>query len=331
MNKNYYLILDTETATLPFVDSICKTAKQKQTIAIAKPLVYDIGWVIIDRKGNEIKRANYLVQETFFVPNIFNTAYYKNKRPLYMDKLKKGEIGVKKWWDIKSELIEDFDNVTIATAYNACFDFKKAIPFTDNYIYHLYSYSDDYNQWEKKQYEKCLQILDGTNQEKNDNYLADYIVLRKQKYAICDLWGYSCRYLLNNRKYKEYCLQNNRISNSGLYFSTNAETAFQYLMKEYEFKEEHTALSDAIIESQILTKVLKKCGVRPQIDPFPFRMLGNTIDYVIKERRKTEYAEILIQMIENWQSSHESSTAYWNCMENRKNALSNLIKRSKKK
>ena len=87
MKKKYYLILDTETATLPFANTLCKNEKQKQKIAIAKPLVYDIGWVILDRQGNVIKKKNYLVQETFFVPNVFNTAYYSDKRPIYIDLL----------------------------------------------------------------------------------------------------------------------------------------------------------------------------------------------------------------------------------------------------
>ena len=92
MRKKYYLTLDTETATLPFANEIAKNAKQKQKIAIAKPLVYDIGWVITDRLGNRVKRVNYLIQETFFVPAIFNTAYYRDKRPLYMEDLKNGNI-----------------------------------------------------------------------------------------------------------------------------------------------------------------------------------------------------------------------------------------------
>ena len=52
MKKKFYLTLDTETATLPFADEIAKTATQKKNIAIAKPLVYDIGWIITDRAGN---------------------------------------------------------------------------------------------------------------------------------------------------------------------------------------------------------------------------------------------------------------------------------------
>ena len=65
--KKWYLVLDTETATLPFSDSIAENAKEKQRIAIAKPLVYDLGYVIVDRNGNTKASRNFLIQETFFV------------------------------------------------------------------------------------------------------------------------------------------------------------------------------------------------------------------------------------------------------------------------
>lgn len=68
MKKQYFLVLDTETATVPFINDYPATDKERKNIAIAKPLVYDIGWIIIDRKGIIIETANYLVQETFFVP-----------------------------------------------------------------------------------------------------------------------------------------------------------------------------------------------------------------------------------------------------------------------
>ena len=87
------LILDCETATLPFVREWELSPKDKQKIGLAKPLVYDVGWTVFDTStGVTIKKASYLVQETFFVPNIFNTAYYRDKRELYFDKLAAGEI-----------------------------------------------------------------------------------------------------------------------------------------------------------------------------------------------------------------------------------------------
>ena len=51
MKKKMYMVLDTETATLPFVKEMDE--EMKKNVAIAKPLVYDIGWTMIDRQGNE--------------------------------------------------------------------------------------------------------------------------------------------------------------------------------------------------------------------------------------------------------------------------------------
>ena len=40
--RKYYLILDCETATLPYAAKITNP-KAKQRVSIAKPLIYDIG------------------------------------------------------------------------------------------------------------------------------------------------------------------------------------------------------------------------------------------------------------------------------------------------
>ena len=313
MKKKFYLVLDTETATLPFADSICKTASEKQKIAIAKPLVYDIGWVIIDRQGNIIKRVNYLVQETFFVPNVFNTAYYKEKRPIYMELLANKEISAKCWNDIIDELEIDLSACDLVTAYNACFDFKKAIPFTERYIYHLYR--SDYNTWEDGQRKHCNRLIKGAkdDDDKNPEYLTPVFKLRKKEYPMCDLWGLACDRLINIDKYRNYCLENDLLTASAIYFKTSAETSFQYLMNNYDFIEDHTALSDAIIESQILAKGLKKGAVTPMVTAFPFRNLGTTYDYVLT--KKPKYKDTLKAALEEYMDTLEEATAYYTRME----------------
>lgn len=310
--KKLYLTLDTETATLPFANEMCKNAKEKQKIAIAKPLVYDIGWVITDRQGNEIKRENYLIQETFFVPNVFNTAYYCSKRPIYMDLLAKGKIKTACWNEVIEKLIIDLGICDLTTAYNACFDFKKAIPFTERYISHLYS--TDYNEWERKQKKKCESILKGGDDSNNPDYLEPWFELRGKKYPIADLWGIACNRLINIDKYRNYCLENKLLTASVFYFKSSAETSFQYLMKNYDFVEDHTALSDAVIESQILTKALKKGKVEPEIVAFPFRELGTTPMYV--RNKKPKYAPIIIELLEKYIEENESAgknmdSQYW--------------------
>ena len=322
LKKKFYLTLDTETATLPWANEICKDEKAKQRVAIARPLVYDIGWVISDRLGNIVKKVNYLVQETFFVPNIFNTAYYCNKRPIYMELLAKQEIIPKCWDEIILELINDIKKVNAVTAYNATFDFKKAIPFTEEYIKKLYS--PDYNNWEKKQKAITKRIAENKikRDEGNPEFLNPVFKLRNISVPIIDLWSIACNRLINIDKYRKYCLDNEYWTASIQFFKTSAETSFQYLEKQYDFVESHTALSDAIIETVILTKALKRGKVEPQIDSFPFRQLGTTFDFV--STKSPKHKNKLINALFNYISENDGwdkKGSYWGKMRNAYNAL----------
>ena len=278
MRKLYYLTLDTETATLPFVNELALDSKAKQTISIAKPLVYDIGWTISDRNGNIIKRENYLIQETFFVPNIFNTAYYKDKRPQYMKLYSEGKIKAATWNEVIEILLADLETVNFVTAYNACFDFKKAIPFTERYIYHLYS--ENYNKWEEWQKKRCIDILENGNHAKNEKYLVPVFELRGNEYPLIDIWALACDRLLNTNKYRKYCCDNNFFTDSKKFFKTSAEVSYRYLMKDNDFIESHTALSDAEIETFILAKALKRGKSEPYLKAFPFRTIGTVKKYL---------------------------------------------------
>ena len=86
-------------------------------------------------------------------------------------------------------------------------------------------------------------------------------------------------------------------------------------MNDYDFIEEHTALSDALIESQILTKALKKGKVEPTLYAFPFRDLGTTVDYVINKQNK--YINSLFNLLEEYMEKNngfEKAGIYWNKM-----------------
>ena len=281
-----YIILDTETATLPFVNDWNLDANFKKKIAIAKPLVYDIGWTIANRTHGIIEKRNYLVAETFSVPSVFNTAYYHEKRPLYLEMIERGEITVLPWDSIMGILINDLKDAAYICAYNAMFDFKKAITFTELYIRKLYS--NHYYEWEQYQRAACKHILANPNRKSDPDFDPEHFFLRGEKYPMIDIWGIACKYLLNSNKYKRMCLQENKISNSGLYFSTNAEVAMQYLSKRFDFIEDHTALSDAEIETEILFYCLKRGKIIVGIEYFPFRMLGNTVEFTMNDSQVTE-------------------------------------------
>ena len=227
-----------------------------------------------------------------------------------MKLLADGFVEPKTWNDAIEELITDLDYCDIATAYNACFDFKKAIPFTETYIKHLYS--ADYNEWEKQQRKKCKAIAKGKNEAENPDYLTPVFKIRGLEFPIVDLWGIACDRLINIDKYRNYCLENELLTASAMFFKTSAETAFQYLMKQYDFIEDHTALSDAEIEAQILTKALKKGKVEPMIKAFPFRELGKTVDYVTE--KKPKYRKNLLTALEKYieeNDGYNKKGGYW--------------------
>lgn len=274
--RKYYLILDCETATLPYASNFCDD--EKKAISIAKPLIYDLGWTICDAKGKIYRKRSFLITEIFSVPSVFNTAYYKEKRPQYLEKLKRGDIVLRTWKEATEILERDLLEVQAVGAYNAAFDFKKAIPFTEKYIEALYS--SDFQHWEEVQEKVLANIVRGKKAAKRDGapeFDPCTFTFRGIAYPIFDIWGLACKHLLNTDEYRTACLANNWITSSGKYYQTSAEKAFAYLMNDREFLESHTAIEDAEIESAIFGKVVEKVGIKGiefEIMFFPFRMVG---------------------------------------------------------
>ena len=270
--RKYYLIFDCETATLPCAANY--DGAQKQRIAIAKPLIYDLGWQVIDRTGKVYIRKSFLISEIFSVPQIFNTAYYASKRPIYLDKLKNNEIILTDWATATKALVKDLQIVESVGAYNSMFDYKKAIPFTERYMKALYS--QDFYSWEARQNKICEGIAAGGRKTNSKNFNGEVFCFRGRNYPLFDLWGLSCKYILNNDEYKQQCIDNNWKSQSGKYYKTSAETTYRFLTKNEDFIESHTAVEDAIIESEIFSAILKitKNKFDIGIIYFPFRILG---------------------------------------------------------
>ena len=278
--RKYYMILDCETATLPCAADLPADAKQK--IAIAKPLIYDLGWQIIDAKGNVYRRRSFLISEIFSVPAVFDTAYYASKRPIYLERLERGEIELTDWKRAVSVLERDLSEVSAVGAYNSMFDFKKAIPFTELYINNLYS--AQFHSWLAMQERICENIANGRIYESRKEFESEVFRFHGVAYPLFDLWGLSARHLLNNDEYKRACVNNNWVTASGKYFKTSAETSFRFLENNLDFDEEHTALSDAEIESKIFAEIHKRTKGKYEIGIiyFPFRELG-TVEAFLKK------------------------------------------------
>lgn len=69
-----------------------------------------------------------------------------------------------------------------------------------------------------------------------------------------DIWGFALGSICGTKEYFRFVKDNELISDSGNP-RTNAETVYRFL-SDSDFQEEHTALADAEIESEILTNCL---------------------------------------------------------------------------
>ena len=280
--RKYYIVLDCETATLP--EAINYEGEERKNIAIAKPLIYDLGWKVIDAQGRTYARKNYLISEIFSVPAIFDTAYYASKRCIYLEKLEKGEIILTDWKTASAELVEDMDACVAVGAYNSMFDYKKAIPFTDLYISKLYS--PDFHDWLNYQNKKLPWLATGHRNENPNGFDETIFRFRGKEYPLFDLWGLSCRHILNCDEYKNMCLDNDWQTASGKYFKTSAETAFRFFSETLDFEEAHTAIDDAEIESILFAEICKRTKKKFEmgIIYFPFRELGTVEDFILNVR-----------------------------------------------
>lgn len=278
--RKYYMVLDCESATLP--SAINYDECERKNIAIAKPLIYDLGWKIVDRNGIVYNTENFLISEIFSVPSVFDTAYYKEKRPIYLEKLRNGEIMLTDWQTAMTAFVADLEAVEAVGAYNSMFDFKKAIPFTELYINKLYS--ADFHKWLKWQEKSCEWLAYGGKPSGQTEFEDSIFRFRGKVYPLFDLWGLTCQHIINCDEYKQMCIDNKWETASGKYFKTSAETAFRFFSGDTEFIESHTAIDDVAIESQLFAEIAKRTKNKWEmgIEFFPFRILGTVERYLSK-------------------------------------------------
>lgn len=300
--RKYYLILDCETSTLAYAQKFPEAVRKN--VAISMPLIYDIGWQIIDCHGRVYARKSYLVNEIFNNLEIFNTGYYAWKRPMYAEALAEGKITLASWESIIADLMVDMSEVEAVGAYNAKFDFHTAIPFTENYF--AQTKLPTAQEWLRRQYyradklaypdkeaEKAYRAAQRQREramppeEKSAYYAAKArkkrtFTLRGMEFPMFDLWGMTVTRLLDTDHYRQTCLEKGWKTESGTFFPTNAEAAFRYISGLSEFEESHTALADTVIESVLFAMIYKadKTAWTEGIIYNPHQKLGKVQKYL---------------------------------------------------
>lgn len=91
--KKYIMVLDVETTN----NVMLKGAPNDG-------LVYDIGFTIIDKKGNVYAKRSFAIQEIFDWKELMSTAYYYKKLPKYYEKLKNNQMEKITIWNARKRI-----------------------------------------------------------------------------------------------------------------------------------------------------------------------------------------------------------------------------------
>lgn len=203
--KKYIMVLDVETTN----NVMLKGAPNDG-------LVYDIGFTIIDKKGNVYVKRSFAIQEIFDWKELMSTAYYYKKLPKYYEKLKNNQMEKITIWNARKRIKKaiEYFNIKEIWAYNANFDYTTL--------------------------NNTVRYLSGSG----CRWFLPYGV------QVCDIWSVACQVLGNQKTFQ---WENVRNENGNLV--TNAERMFGYC-EQIDFEEEHTGLADALVESQILARCL---------------------------------------------------------------------------
>lgn len=203
--KKYILVVDVETAG----------DVQKN------PLTYDIGFAVVDKKGNVYEKHSYAIEEIFDDDALMRSAYYYSKLPLYREKISQGIMKVKPLRYVRRVMLNTMKkyNIDTVAAYNCNFD-RGALNNTWNELTN-YPYFFPY----------------GTKFE-------------------C-IWHMACQTIFSQKSFPKWALENGFYSKAGN-LQTNAEVAYNWLLKSDDFVEEHTGLSDVLIETEIMAWCIKQ-------------------------------------------------------------------------
>ncbi len=207
--KRYFVVLDTETAN-----------------SLDDPLVYDIGWAIVDKYGNVFRTHSFINREIFFLEKeLMQSAYYAEKLPKYYKEIALGERKVANWLTIKKILWEDMAefNSNVVIAHNARFDYSATAKTQRWLTKSKYRYF----------FPKGTEVWDTLKMSRD--ILGNMPTFRKWQ----ELKGYT---------YGKY--------NDRLRFT--AEIIYQFISGQEDFKEEHTGLADVLIEKDILAYCYKQ-------------------------------------------------------------------------
>ena len=200
MTDEKFIVLDTET-----------------TNSLDDPIVYDIGWAVVDKYGKVYQTYSFVVADIFLDSQLMESAYFKEKIPTYWEQIKNGERILARFYNIRKIFVDCAKayNVTKFFAHNMRFDYR-SVNLTQRFL-----------------------------TSSKFRYFFPYGA------EICDTLKMARQVLKNNTDYDNFCWDNNYLTKRNCKRYT-AEIIYRFITKNLQFEENHTGLEDVMIEKEIL-------------------------------------------------------------------------------
>ena len=205
--KSYYLTIDTETAN-----------------TLEDPMMYDLGGCVHDRQGNVYETFSFVIYDIFCADReLFNTAYYAEKRPIYEAQIAAGQRKIVSIYTARRHVQELCDKYSVKAiiAHNARFDYRST------------------------------------------NYTLRYVTKSKSRYflpygvPVWDTLKMAQDTICQQPTYRRWCERNGYLQRNGKPRAT-AEILYRYITLNNDFIEDHPGLEDVLIEKEIFTKCMRQ-------------------------------------------------------------------------
>ena len=199
--------------------------------------VFDFGLVITNKKGEVLAKYDAIVKEVFENLEKMKKAFYFNKvDSFYRPNIRCGRMVVKSWAEICKDVNKLFKVYSVDTVAAYNLAFDRRVIIQTGKAY------------------------------------GGYMTINDKK--MLDLWRVSCETLLQQKTYKKLAAELGWVSPAGN-IKTSAEVAYRYGLGAWEFEESHTALDDALIETELMKKLFSlKQKINYGIVAHPWRLVN---------------------------------------------------------
>ena len=208
--RHYVLVLDTETANT--------LTDNKGKMDMSNVLAYDIGWAVVDTKGNTYIERSYVNKDIFEdEADLMRSAYYAKKIPQYIEDIAEGLRIVADTYTIRQQMLTDMEEygITEVCAHNARFDLN------------------------------ALNVLQRWTTASRFRYWFPYGT------EVWDTMRMAREVIHKMPTYRHFCEEWELLTKNGR-LSATAENLYRFIINDPTFEESHTGLEDVQIEREIM-------------------------------------------------------------------------------